>query len=188
MNELIELRKLAEAATQGKRHYWVNKRAGGTHVQLSAGDNDLCCRIEIASTTQADIEFIAAANPAAVISLLDQIQALQAEATKYKNEYCTSHAALQLVKAERDALAAKLATLKADAERWKTVPMKYRRMEFNAQLQAERDALQAKLDEMEKQEPVGEVAPYPDVVDWYSYEPAHGTKLYTHPAAKGGQQ
>lgn len=29
---------------------------------------------------------------------------------------------------------------------------------------------------------VGEVAPRPDIVDWYSYEPTHGTKLYTHPA------
>lgn len=28
-------------------------------------------------------------------------------------------------------------------------------------------------------EPVGEVAPRPDVVDWYSYEPEIGTKLYT---------
>lgn len=73
-----ELRKLAEAATQGKRHHWVNKRAGGTHVQLSAGDNDLCCRIEIASTTQADIDFIAAANPAAILALLDERDQLQA--------------------------------------------------------------------------------------------------------------
>ncbi len=28
-------------------------------------------------------------------------------------------------------------------------------------------------------EAVGDVAPYPDVVDWYSYEPSHGTKLFT---------
>jgi hypothetical protein len=115
--ELIELRKLAEAATQGKRHHWMNKRAGGTHVQLSAGDNDLCCRIEIASTTQADIEFIATANPAAVISLLDQIQTLQAENERLKSDIQTHQRSFAALKTDADALAAKLATVEADAER-----------------------------------------------------------------------
>lgn len=52
-----------------------------------------------------------------------------------------------------------LQALQAENARLKTVPMKYRRMEFNAQLQqendalqAERDALQAKLAALEKQE------------------------------------
>ena len=79
-----ELRRLAEAATQGKRHYWVNKRAGGTHVQLSAGENDLCCRIEIASTTRADIEYIAAANPAAILELLDRLEKAEKDAKRWK--------------------------------------------------------------------------------------------------------
>jgi uncharacterized phage infection (PIP) family protein YhgE len=46
----------------------------------------------------------------------DAIEALQAERTKYRNEYSTSHAALQLVKEERDTLAAKLAALEMQFE------------------------------------------------------------------------
>lgn len=51
--------------------------------------------------------------------------------------------------------------LRAELEKAKSVPMKYRRMEFNAQLQnentrlrAELDALKAWKEEVEKQEPV----------------------------------
>lgn len=44
-------------------------------------------------------------------------------------------------------LCAQIAELKAENERLKTVPMKYRRMEFNAQLQKENDELKRQRDE-----------------------------------------
>ena len=78
---LAELRKLAEQATPGKRRYWVNRRDGGTHVQLTAGENDFCCRIELASTTSADIEFISATDPATIVELLDYMAAQDAALT-----------------------------------------------------------------------------------------------------------
>lgn len=45
----------------------------------------------------------------------DALKAAQAEYTKYRNEYATSHAALQFVKAERDAAQAEIAAVKAEA-------------------------------------------------------------------------
>lgn len=44
--------------------------------------------------------------------------------------------------------AAELAALRAEVARLKTVPMKYRRMEFNAQLQQENAELRAAIDAM----------------------------------------
>jgi hypothetical protein len=44
-------------------------------------------------------------------AMADALQALQNESTKYRNEYSTSHAALQLVKAEREAAQAENAKL-----------------------------------------------------------------------------
>jgi hypothetical protein len=116
---LIELRKLAEAATAGP---WVfvnhNNEAHESQPtddwSVKTGDGLVIC-----SEPQCSFEklpsvcsgaYIAAANPAAVISLLDQIQALQAErdhAMQDSQHWCDKYAALR---AERDALAAKLAT------------------------------------------------------------------------------
>ncbi len=47
----------------------------------------------------------------------------------------------------------KATTLRAELEKAKSVPMKYRRMEFNAQLQNENTRLRAKIEAMERQEP-----------------------------------
>lgn len=48
-------------------------------------------------------------------------------------------------KEERDVLCQQLAEKDAEIERLKTVPIKYRRMAFNAQLQAENNALEKQL-------------------------------------------
>ncbi len=48
----------------------------------------------------------------------------------------------------------KATTLRAELEKAKSVPMKYRRMEFNAQLQNENTRLRAELDALNRQEPV----------------------------------
>ena len=74
----------------------------------------------------ADIAYRKEAHPAAVISLLDQIQTLQAENERL-NDDVAMHMRVAVkaidevveLKAERDALAAKLVPLEADAERYR---------------------------------------------------------------------
>jgi maltooligosyltrehalose synthase len=107
---LIELRKLAEAATQGE---WENN---GTRVYLpqNLGGFD----IRNAPNANVNAAYIAAVNPAAVISLLNQIQSLQAENERLTVERDTNKRMRDLHFAEKSALAAKLAAMEADAERW----------------------------------------------------------------------
>lgn len=69
-----DLRKLAEAATPGVRRYWPQKRHGGDTIQIAAGLNDLLCRIQITSITEADVAFILATHPTKIIELLDTIE------------------------------------------------------------------------------------------------------------------
>lgn len=104
---LIKLRKLAEATTKGS---WYTELNIAPRIGSSV-----------------DAAFIAAANPAAVISLLDQIQTLQAENERLnesllehrKRSHEAEQAYLAVVpepQAERDALAAKLEVLLAATE------------------------------------------------------------------------
>lgn len=97
---LIELRKLAEATTEGS---WYTELNIAPRIGSSV-----------------DAAYIAAANPAAVLSLLDQIESLQAENERLKVESTNKndwYVEWQKCAAERDAFAAKLANLEADAER-----------------------------------------------------------------------
>jgi hypothetical protein len=85
--ELIELRKLASLVHSG------------------------CCKaIDV-------VDYRERTNPAAVISLLDQIQSLQAEVNAANSACESAIKRAEAMEAERDALAAKLATVEADAER-----------------------------------------------------------------------
>jgi len=59
-------------------------------------------------------------------------------------------AAWDALRRERDGLRAKVTEQSAEIWRLKTVPMKYRRMAFNAQLQDENAALRAKVAELEE--------------------------------------
>ena len=82
-----------------------------------------------------------------------------------------------------------LRKLRAELEKAKSVPMKYRRMEFNAQLQNENTRLRAELDalkqDVEKQEPAGEVVLFGERLKEISWRkgklPDVGTKLYARP-------
>lgn len=86
MTDTITLRKLAEAATQGQ---WISENVPGAGVVLSVPyKND----VRIAFTdvwkqfpetewdqeTWANAEYTAAANPTAIIALLDEIDSLRA--------------------------------------------------------------------------------------------------------------
>jgi len=115
--ELMDLRKLAEAATPEWREWFVMQNRW-----CIAGD---------AFDVQ---EYIAAANPAAVISLLDQIQTLQAENVLLAKQVIYSLG----VTAERDALQAENERLKLEMNQ----PVLLSEWQ---KLTAERDALAAKL-------------------------------------------
>ena len=67
----------------------------------------------------ADIAYRKEAHPAAVISLLDQIQTLQAENERLTVERDTNKRMRDLHFAEKSDLAAKLVPLEADAERYR---------------------------------------------------------------------
>ena len=90
MTDREELRKLAEAATPGP--WWADTGATigddsdeATHVWYRASRNDLYLTIgkvldnDLDQTTFEDAEFIAAANPTAVLGLLDQLDAAEAK-------------------------------------------------------------------------------------------------------------
>lgn len=84
----------------------------------------------------------------------------------------------------------RIAELEAEVARLKTVPMKYRRMEFNAQLQKENEELAAKLKLRDEQEPVATVIDRDNCRVWWSDKfthisqaPANNTKLYAAPVA-----
>jgi hypothetical protein len=75
----------------------------------------------------------------------------------------------------------RISELERELEAAKTVPMKYRRMEFNAQLQQENESLRTQLEAVQG-EPVAWVSDEMDIE--FSHKPwmsAEWTPLYTHP-------
>ena len=82
MADREELRKLAEAATPGP---WVSGDPsfgnGNAHMIVSISDRAMGRDIQGPNLRPAlfDVEFIAAANPAAVLGLLDQLDAAEAK-------------------------------------------------------------------------------------------------------------
>lgn len=124
---LIELRKLAEAATAGP---WIaGDDEDSDYFLVGPHDGDeIVFRSVVKLHAQNNALFIAAANPAAVISLLDQIEEQQAENDRL-NDDVAMHMRVAVkaidevveIKAQRDALAAKLEALEADAERYQFI-------------------------------------------------------------------
>ena len=108
---------------------------------------------------QEDAAFYAASNPSAVIELLDRLEAAEADALE--------QARLNGMGSEREA--ALMAKLEA-AER-------------------ERDDLRAKVEQMEKQEPVGKIVAFGESLHEPSWRagrlPPLMTELYALPGAKG---
>lgn len=71
MTDYSELKRLAEAATAGP---WVS---GGNWVSTVRGNS-------VADCPRGDEEFIAAANPAAVLALIAENEALRKDAERYR--------------------------------------------------------------------------------------------------------
>lgn len=91
MSDYSELKLLAEAATQGPwNHYQHGVIKGGPVVQFANGS----AQQQIIMTTGAEwmrdgeqydnADFIAAANPAAVLALIAEVEALRKDAERYR--------------------------------------------------------------------------------------------------------
>lgn len=178
MIDINELRRLAQAATPGP--WWVNQDSlnhGFECGVLEINAKDWHALAGAWGVTgakpseegAANAAFIAAANPAAINELLDRLEAAEKEAAHIKE-----------VEFPRKVLAV--------AVGWKTKCVR---------LEQERDALRARIDEMEKQEPYAFAVVFPessrvelvhDLDDLYedmTNEAYEVRKLYLTPGAKG---
>lgn len=85
-DQIKELRRLAEVATPGP---WHSPGLGEIHMSSHDSVAQICFQHDLADDdeqfgTQADADFIAAANPAAILSLLARIEALEQDAARYR--------------------------------------------------------------------------------------------------------
>ena len=162
-----ELRRLAQAATPGP---WKLLPVGDKSKCFAVADINFLSVLTVvdecgtsfgAVYLDGDAKFIAAANPATVSELLDRLEEAEADALE--------QARLNGMGASREA--ALMAKLEA-AEK-------------------ERDALQAKVEEMEKQEPVARFNWSKGELEWlrpWNYRTMDKKPLYLAPGAKGEEK
>ena len=120
--------------------------------RLSAENAALRTNYETACKLVADMHAAAmGAKVGPVVGVVEDVLRLRAEVEELRAENFAL-AAGQCVNATADEggrpYCKELAALRAEVARLKTVPMKYRRMEFNAQLQQENAELRAAIDAM----------------------------------------
>ena len=185
MIDTNELRRLAQAAmhpvTKGR---WM--RLFGERTVYDRME-DGCRGIPVVSTPvspphpfeAACLDFIAAANPAAVIEILDRLEAAESE--------CLEQARLNGMGGEREAaLMAKLEAAEIERDSAKKLADSLA-LALNTS-NHERDALRAKVAERERQEPVGKFVQHPSNGLWeqdgYGDNP-DANPLYALPGAKG---
>ena len=205
--DINELRQLAQAATSGEWYvergnhiYGRNEVTDGEevwHPVIACTDDD-----EVNVNFEANAAFIAAANPAAISELLDRLEAAEKAVTEaYQRGYATGQ---EEIEKERDALRA-LVVMRFDHdyppqftqghdlhELTEPVTAEHCRW-FVAEIERLRtdcDALRAKVEAMERQEPVGIAGAMPGtsgftVACFSADEVPVGTKLYALPGAKG---
>ena len=186
MIDTNELRRLAQAAmhpvTKGR---WM--RLFGERTVYDRME-DGCRGIPVVSTPvspphpfeAACLDFIAAANPAAVIEILDRLEAAESEALE--------QARLNGMGGEREAaLMAKLEAAEIERDSAKKLADSLA-LALNTS-NHERDNLRAKIAEMEKQEPVATVIKEGDSRYWMSERlwtfPNGKYPLYALPGAQG---
>lgn len=163
MIDIKELRRLAQAATSGE---WYVVR--GNHIygrkKVTDGEEEwhplIACTDddEVNVSFEVNAAFIAAANPAVISELLSRLDAAEKERDQFKSNWL------------------ECLTL---AEEAKPIIDRQR---------SEIDALRAKIAEMEKQEPVGEIVAFGESlheVSWIKGKlPPLGAKLYAIPGAQ----
>lgn len=179
MIDINELRRLTQAATPGPWHATKSVETNSWAVW-----SDTTRLMELRPTKTVDMyrvsntaAFIAAANPAAINELLDRLEAAESDGLE--------QARLNGMGGEREA--ALLSKLEA-AE--KEVAAAYQRVYATVQeeIEKERDALQAQIERMERQEPIGKFIQHPShgllEQDGYGDNP-DAKPLYALPGAKG---
>ena len=162
MTDINELRRLAQAATSGE---WYVERGNHIYGRNEVTDGEEVWHPVIACTDDDEVNvnfeenaaFIAAANPAAVSEILDRLEAEESDGLEQARPLGMS--------GEREA--ALLSKLEA--------------------VEKERNALRAKIEAMERQEPVASVWRCDNGHIHGSCERTlpMGTKLYALPGAKG---
>ena len=171
MIDTKELRRLAQEATPGPWYIGSGIYEGRNIYSVEAVTDDEGFTYNPVVATAEDDEvacwdanarLIAAANPAVISELLDRLEAAEADALE--------QARLNGMGSEREA--ALMAKLEA-AER-------------------ERDDLRAKVEQMEKQEPVGKIVAFGESLHEPSWRagrlPPLMTELYALPGAKGEEK
>ena len=183
MIDINELRRLAQAATPGP---WKMLPVGDGRQKFAVADSEFLSILTVTDEGGAtfgtvydddDARFIAAANPAAISELLDRLEAAEkAVAEAYQRGYATGQ---EEIEKERDALRTGLADLRSS--------MTFR-TSLIGRIEAERDALRAKIEQMERQGPVGQFIQHPSNGLWeqdgYGDNP-DARPLYALPGVKG---
>ena len=80
MSDYKRLRELAQAATPGP---W-RVSAGNVHPRVKSGDGSFVMEHRFGCRRYADAQYIAAANPAAVLALLDRLERAEADAERWQ--------------------------------------------------------------------------------------------------------
>lgn len=173
MIEINELRRLAQAATPGP---WKMLPVGDGRQKFAVADSEFLSILTVTDEggatfgtvyDDADAKFIAAANPAAINELLDRLEEAESDAleqARLNGMGASREAALmaKLEAAERDRatfimeignLCTKVEALREQLSKQRSLSQAAQHLAEVAQRRA--DALRAKVDAMEKQEPVG---------------------------------
>ena len=199
MIDTKKLRRLTQDATPGP---WKMLPVGDGMQKLAVADSEFLSILTV--TDDDDARFIAAANPAAITELLDRLEAAEQtvqDHLRIDGEKARIAQRLEAAEKERDAYKAAYNEWVAKTE-WVqrginegTISAKYlglHRADVMTSLLGEaekdRDALRAKIAEMERQKPVGKFAQHPSNGLWeqdgYGDNP-EASPLYALPGAKG---
>ena len=213
MIDTKELRRLAQAATPGP---WKMLPVGDGRQKFAVADSEFLSILTVTDEggatfgtvyDDADAKFIAAANPAAINELLDRLEAAESDALEQArlngmgaSREAAMIAKLEAAEKERDnanAAAAGIAlqaeTLQAERDALRTELADLRssmtfRTSLIGRIEAERDALQAKVEAMERQEPIAWMHPSGGVLRTLGTgleRATHTIPLYLAPGAKG---
>lgn len=122
MTDHAKLRELANAATSGE---WTSI---ARHTESRFGDGSRICdvanapnRIVAYEVAEPDADYVAAANPRAVLGLLDEIERLRDRGNGYKEEFITmdvrhkaAQAEIDRLRRDYDSCAKRLAAIRAE--------------------------------------------------------------------------
>ena len=188
MIDTKELRRLAQAATPGPWYVGTGTYECRNIYSAAAftDDEGFTYQLLVANAEDdgincwdANAHLIAAANPAAIVELLDRLEAVRREHLFNEQRIADLMAELNSVDHENAELRAKISDLTINVEYLDNLKKSYE--ELIGELQDERDALRAKITEMERREVGFRERCTPSSPTGYS----NRFPLYALPGAKG---